>query len=586
MFLPTTKKELHALNWPELDIILVTGDAYIDSPFIGVSMIGKILVDQGFRVGIIAQPDLNSPADISRLGEPALFWGVTGGCVDSMVANYTALKKKRQKDDYTPGGINNRRPDRAVIAYSNLIRQYFKQTVPIILGGIEASLRRIAHYDFWSNKIRRSILFDAKADYLVFGMAHKTIVNVARAIQSGQRVEALNGIAWISKTKKGQCLPSFERVRKDPDAHIKSFHLFYQNNDPLTANVLSQPHNNRFLILNPPTAYSSTEELDHIHSLEFERDLHPYYQKQGPVRALDTIRFSIPTHYGCYGECNFCAISVHQGKTVRYRSSRSIVAEAERISKRKDFKGYILDLGGPTANMYGFECKKKLTQGACKNRRCLFPAPCKTLHPDHANHMKLIQQVEKLDKVKKVFISSGIRYDLIFGDKKNGEAYLKKIVTDNISGQMKIAPEHVDPGILKLMGKPKADLLLQFKQQFDRLSGQSGKKQFLTYYLIAAHPGCGMKHMAALKEFTRKKLNISPEQVQIFTPSPSTYSTLMYATGRDPFSMEPVFIEKDPKKKDAQKNIVTQKPQTRHFSKKRTPPKKAKPWGSKPQKKQ
>ncbi|MFH2060789.1 MAG: YgiQ family radical SAM protein [Pseudomonadota bacterium] len=559
MFLPTTKKEVEALNWKQLDIILVTGDAYIDSPFMGVTIIGKVLVAHGFRVGIIAQPDGDSNMDISRLGEPALFWGVTGGAVDSMVANYTASKKRRKKDDYTPGGINNKRPDRAVIAYSNLIRRFFKTTVPIVLGGIEASLRRIAHYDFWSNKIRRSILFDAKADYLLFGMAHKSIVSFALALKAGLPVQALKGIAYISNKKMGRVMPSFEQVRTDNKAYIQSFHLFYQNNDPLTAEQLCQQHNDRFIILNPPEYYSTTQELDDIHSLDFERELHPFYEKQGTVRALDTIRFSIPTHYGCYGECHFCAISVHQGQTVRFRSQASIVAEAKIISQRKDFKGYITDLGGPTANMYGFECKKKLEKGACLNQRCLFPEPCKQLNPDHSNHMQLIRQIEKLPNIKKVFISSGIRYDLILNDKKNGPAYLEKIVTDNVSGQMKIAPEHVDPDLLKLMGKQKIDQLLQFKHQFDLLSKQSGKKQFLTYYFIAAHPGCGMKEMIALKEFTQKKLNIIPEQVQIFTPSPSTYSTLMYATGYDPFSMTSIFVEKDPVKKERQKNAVTKK---------------------------
>ncbi len=559
MFLPTTIKEVKALNWQTLDIILISGDSYIDSPFMGVSLIGKVLVDAGFRVGIIAQPDLDSDIDICRLGEPSLFWGVTGGAVDSMVANYTALKKRRKKDDYTPGGMNNKRPDRAVIAYSNLIRRFFKNTRPIVLGGIEASLRRIAHYDFWSNKIRRSILFDAKADYLLFGMAHKSIINLATALQFEDSIEHLKGLAYISNKKKGQVLPSFEQVVKNGKEYTKSFHLFYLNNDPITAKTLCQEHNGRYIILNPPEFYSTTKELDDIHSFAFERELHPFYAKQGNVRALDTIRFSIPTHYGCYGECHFCAISVHQGQTVRFRSQASIVAEAQAITQRKDFKGYITDLGGPTANMYGFECKKKLTKGACQNKRCLFPEPCKTLAPDHTRHMQLIQKIEQLPGIKKVFISSGIRYDLILADKKTGPAYLKKIVNDNVSGQMKIAPEHVDKTVLKLMGKQDINQLMQFKHEFDRLSKQSGKKQFLTYYLIAAHPGCTNKEMAALKTFCQKKLNITPEQVQIFTPSPSTYSTLMYSTGCDPFSGAPVFVEKDPKRKEKQKTAVTKK---------------------------
>jgi len=560
MFLPTTAKEVKKLNWNLLDIILVTGDAYIDSPFMGVAIIGKVLVDKGFRVGIIAQPDMNTKTDISRLGEPALFWGITGGCVDSMVANYTALKKRRQKDDYTPGGMNTRRPDRAVIAYANLIRKYFKKTKPIVLGGIEASLRRIAHYDFWSNKIRRSILFDAKADYLLFGMAHSSILKFARTLQEKKDPSFLKGVAYISKEKKGRELPAFETVQKNKADYIKSFHIFYENNDPITAQGLCQKHMDRYLILNPPEPYSTTEELDHIHSLGFEKNLHPFYKKSGPVKALDTIRFSIPIHYGCYGECNFCAISIHQGRTVRFRSEDSIVNEAKAISHLKDFKGYITDLGGPTANMYGFECKKKLKEGACQDKRCLFPAPCKSLSPDHSRQIKLIKKIETLPNIKKVFISSGIRYDLIFNDKKYGGAYLDKIVNDNVSGQMKVAPEHTQSHILELMGKQSIDQLLKFKHQFDALTKKSGKKQFLTYYLIAAHPGCQMKDMAELKKFTTQKLNITPEQVQIFTPSPSTFSTLMYYTGLDPFSMQPIHVEKNPKIKEKQKQSITRKP--------------------------
>ncbi|MCP4671748.1 MAG: YgiQ family radical SAM protein [Desulfobacula sp.] len=559
MFLPTTMKEIKKLNWSRLDVILVTGDTYIDSPFIGVAIIGKVLVDQGFKVGIIAQPDMESKKDISRLGEPALFWGITGGCVDSMVANYTALNKRRKKDDYTPGGLNNQRPDRAVIAYSNLVRRYFKNTRPLVLGGIEASLRRVAHYDFKTNKIRRSILFDAKADYLLFGMAHSSIIKFATALKNNTDLESLNGLAFISKNKKGKQIPAFEQVKKDKNQFIKSFDIFYQNNDPITAKRLCQQHNDRYLVLNPPEPYSSTQELDHIHSLGFERDLHPYYKKNGSVRALETIQFSIPIHYGCYGECNFCAISVHQGQTVRFRSEKSIIDEAKTICLLKNFKGYITDLGGPTANMYGFECKKKLAKGACHDKRCLFPAPCKSLVPDHSKQIQLIKKIEQLPGIKKVFINSGIRYDLILNDKKHGNTYLKKIVKDNVSGQMKVAPEHTSPHVLKMMGKQNIDLLLKFKNRFDSLSKKSGKKQFLTYYLIAAHPGCKIKDMQNLKEFTTKKLRITPEQVQIFTPTPSTWSTLMYYTGINPFTMEALFVEKSLQNKEKQKQLVTRK---------------------------
>ncbi len=569
MFIPTTQNELEKLKWKALDIILVTGDAYIDSPFIGVSIIGKVLIDKGFRVGIVAQPDLDSDNDITRLGEPKLFWGITGGSVDSMVANTTALKKKRKKDDYTPGGINNKRPNRAVIAYANLVRKHFKNTKPLVLGGIEASLRRISHYDFWTNKIRRSILFDAKADYLLFGMAHTSIVHFATALKKGTDPKRLNGVAYISKEKSGLEIPSFEVVQSNTKEFIKSFQLFYQNNDPITAIRLCQKHNDRYVILNPPEKYSTTEEMDYIHSLNYERDLHPFHKKSGSVRALDTIRFSIPVHYGCYGECNICAISVHQGRTVRYRSEASILKEAKEITNHKDFKGYILDLGGPTANMYGFECKKKLSKGVCPDKRCLFPKVCKSLNPSHSKYTNLIKKIEALKGVKKVFIASGIRYDLILNDRNHGLAFLKKIVNDNVSGQMKIAPEHVEPEVLKLMGKQEIDTLLEFKSQFDNLSRKLNKNQFLTYYLIAAHPGCNSKDMQALKKFSTEKLKISPEQVQIFTPTPSTYSTLMYYTGINPFDMSKIFVEKDPKRKEMQKMIVTKKRGQNNFQHKK-----------------
>ncbi|MCA1794171.1 MAG: YgiQ family radical SAM protein [Desulfobacteraceae bacterium] len=529
MFIPTTMPEVKALGWDRLEIILVTGDTYIDSPFMGVSMIGKLLSHQGFKVGIIAQPDLDTAKDILRLGSPSLFWGVTGGAVDSMVANYTAVKKRRQKDDYTPGHVNNRRPDRAVIAYANLIRRFCKPTAPIVIGGIEASLRRIAHYDFWSNRIRRSILFDAKADVLVFGMGHATICPLAHALKQDLPFGDIPGIAYISKAAKGLELPSFETVSQSKSAYIDSFKLFYANTDPITGQGLCQAHNDRYLILNPPAPVSTTQQMDAIHDLAYEHDVHPFYRTMGPVRALDTIRFAIPTHFGCYGECRFCAITVHQGRTVQSRSVASIIRQAQLFTTLADFKGNIMDLGGPTANMYGYECQKKLSQGACRDKGCL----------------------------KKVFVNSGIRYDLILHDKKHGMAFLEKLVKDHVSGQMKVAPEHCEKQVLCHMGKQTIDDLLAFKSAFDKISHACGKPQFLTYYLMAAHPGCTQNDMAALKQFTSEKLNTNPEQVQIFTPTPSTYSTLMYYTGQDPFTGKPLFVEKDPAKKQRQKDIVT-----------------------------
>ncbi|NDY71421.1 YgiQ family radical SAM protein [Desulfobacter hydrogenophilus] len=572
MFLPTTRKELDDRGIDRLDVILVTGDTYIDSPFMGASLIGRVLESKGFTVGIIAQPDTDNDRDISRLGEPRLFWGITGGAVDSMVANYTASKKWRKRDDYTPGGENTRRPDRAVIVYTNLVRRFFKPTVPIVLGGIEASLRRIAHYDFWSNKIRRSILFDSKADYILFGMAHAGIVELARVLDKRPEtmpadtqdpVTQIPGLGYIAKTPKGITLPAYEAVIKDKDLYIQSFKTFYDNTDPMHARPLSQAHADRFLVLNPPAHFSTTKEMDEIHDLNFQRNVHPYYRALGHVQAMDTIRFSIPTHYGCYGECNFCAITVHQGRTVRWRSKNSIIAEAKKMTRDKDFKGYIFDLGGPTANMYGFECEKKLKKGACTHRRCLFPTPCPSLSPDHGPQMDLLNEISRLAGVKKVFLNSGIRHDLILMDKQKGQAYLKQVTAEHVSGQMKLAPEHCAPGVLALMGKPGMDSLVAFKHQFDSICKTLNKKQYLTYYLIAAHPGCTVREMNELKAFTQNELHITPEQVQIFTPTPSTFSTLMYYTGIDPFAMVPVFVEKDPRAKERQKQIVTRKTKRR-----------------------
>ncbi len=567
-FLPTTKAELQKLNWDKLDIILVSGDSYLDSPFIGISVIGRYLVKNGYRVGIIAQPDITSEQDIMRLGEPKLFWGISGGSVDSMVANYTASRKKRKSDDFTPGGINNRRPDRAVIVYSNLIRKYFKNTKPIILGGIEASLRRIAHYDYWTNKIRKSILFDAKADALVYGMGEKTILKLAESFKQKKDWHNLKGLCYISNEQPDNYLelPSFDEVKNSKSKFTGMFHTFYKNNDPITAKGLCQKNDTRFLIQNPPDSYLSQAEMDEIYEMNFALELHPYYKKMGKVKALDTIKFSLATHRGCYGECNFCAIAVHQGQTIRWRSEKSVVNEATKFGRHSDFAGIISDAGGPTANMYGFECDKKLKKGCCDNKRCLYPEICSLMKPDHSQQLSLLKKIQNIDSVKKVFIASGIRYDLIIKDKQFGQKYLNKLLDSHTSGQLKVAPEHTDDKILDLMGKPDKESLLQFNKMFAKASDKTDKKQFLTYYLIAAHPGCTDTEMKNLKAFTSKNLKINPEQVQIFTPLPSTYSALMYYTEQNPFTGQKIFVEKDVNKKVNQKNTLTQK----HISYKRS----------------
>ncbi len=567
MFLPTTLEELERLNWNALDVILVTGDSYIDSPFIGTAVIGKILLRAGYRVGVIAQPDTTSDENIGRLGEPLLFWGVTAGSLDSMVANYTALRKKRKSDDYTPGGINNRRPDRASIVYTNLIRRLSKRVSPkekmppIVLGGIEASLRRVAHYDFWSNSVRRSILFDAKADFLLYGMAEKATLELADSLRDGSNPHNIRGLSHIAKEKLDGYLelPSYETVVGDKSAFIDMFHTFYKNNDPVSAKGLCQLHSDRYLIQNPPAPHQTQEELDSVYELNFERAQHPFYERQGPVRALDTIRFSISTHRGCYGECNFCAIAVHEGRSVRWRSPESIQEEAKRLTAHPEFKGYIQDLGGPTANMYGFECEKKLESGSCPDKRCVYPNICPLMEVDHRPQIDLLRDIRKLKGVKKVFVASGIRYDMILCDHQHGDTYLREVVNHHVSGQLKVAPEHTEEDVLINMGKPGGDALLQFKGKFDKFSHQAGKPQFLTYYIIAAHPGCTEQDMARLKRFTSQKLHVNPEQVQIFTPTPGTYSSLMYYTELDPFTFEPIYVEKELRKKKRQKEIVITK---------------------------
>lgn len=549
---------MDARGWDALDVILVTGDAYIDSPFIGVAVIGKVLAAAGYRVGIISQPDPATGDDITRLGEPELFWGISGGSIDSMVANYTASGKKRRSDDYTPGGRNERRPDRAVLVYANLIRRYCKNTAPLVLGGIEASLRRIAHYDAWSNKVRRSILFDAKADYLLYGMAERSVVELADALGKGDDPRSIRGLCYATREIPAACLelPSYQEVVESKEAFTRMFQLFYQNNDAITGLTLAQLQDSRYLVQNSPAYPLTQEELDRLHSMDFARDAHPAELERGKIRALETIRFAIATHRGCYGECNFCAIAVHQGRTVTWRSRRSIVREAGEIARHPQFKGSLHDVGGPTANMYGFECKKKLAKGSCANKRCLFPTVCKQLRIDHGPQIELLRELRSVEGVRRVVVASGIRYDMILADRENGLAYLREIVRHHVSGQLKIAPEHSEERVLACMGKPKSEALLQFKDLFERLNKEEGRNQFLTYYMIAAHPGSTEVDMRQLREFCTKELNLLPRQVQIFTPTPSTYSTLMYWTGRNPFTGESCFVEQTIAGREKQKRIV------------------------------
>jgi uncharacterized radical SAM protein YgiQ len=559
MFLPTTSQEMIALGWDRCDVILVTGDTYIDSPYSGIAVIGKVLADAGFKVGIIAQPAVNSAEDITRLGEPVLFWGVSGGTVDSMVANYTATHKKRRSDDFTPGGLNNRRPDRAVIAYTNLIKRFFKNTAPIVLGGIEASLRRITHYDYWDDRLRAPILFDSKADFLLYGMAEGSVLELAQKLKTCASPLEIPGLCYLSKeTPDGYIiLPSFEETLQDKRTFAHMYNLFYRNNDPLTARGLAQKKGDRFLIHNPPPLPPTTAQLDHVYELEYERSVHPFYAAQGEVKALETIRFSIPTHRGCYGECNFCAIAVHEGRTVSSRSSSSILQEARQITGHPQFRGVITDLSGPTANMYEIECAKKLHSGACQDKRCLYPDICPVLKVDHEKQIKLLRDLRQIPGIKRVNVGSGIRYDMVLSDQINGDRYLREVTEHHTSGQLKVAPEHSEPAVLALMGKPSTNTLITFKKRFEQLSHEMNKKQYLTYYFIAAYPGCSETEMKKLHNFVSGQLHLTPEQVQIFTPTPSTYGSIMYYTEMDPFTGQPIFVEKNLKAKQKQKDVLS-----------------------------
>ncbi len=558
-FLPTTKKELKERGIEQLDIIIVSGDVYIDTYYDGAAVIGRVLENAGFTVGIISQPDVSGERDITRLGEPRLFWGVSAGLVDSMVANYTSLLKKKRQDDLTPENYPHRRPDRATIVYTNLIKRYFKSNKPIILGGIEASLRRIAHYDYWTDSIRRSVIFDAKADALIYGMGEKTVVEIAWRIKNGESFNDVRGICYIAKEKKSNYLelPSFEEVKKDKYKFIKMFHEFYENNDPLNAEGLCQKYGNRWLIQNPPQFYPTSEELDLIHTLPYQREIHPYYAVFGKVRALETVRFSVNTHRGCYGECNFCSITVHQGRTISSRSQSSILEEIKSMKEHPKFKGIVSDLGGPTANMFDNSCIKQMKTGSCKDKRCSYPEICPAMRIDHSSQVKLLQKARKIDGIRKIFVGSGVRYDLVIADKKAGKEYFAELLQHHISGQMKIAPEHTEDNVLKLMGKPAKKYLIQFKNNFYKFSQRAGKKQFLTYYFIAAHPACNMNDMNSLNAFIKDELKLHPEQVQIFNPTPSTYSTLMYYTELDPWTHKKIFVEKKMRKKSEQKQIIT-----------------------------
>ena len=518
MYTPCTKEEFSALGWKEADIILVTGDVYIDVPNDGTALIAKFLIENGYRVGIISQPDINSDIDIARLGTPRLCWCVSAGCVDSMVANYTSSNKPRRNDDLTPGGVNNRRPDRACIIYTNLIKKYFKSSRPVLLGGIEASLRRVTHYDYWSDTIRRPVICDSKADALAYGMAEKTVLQFAKAIENGTGFTDIRGLCFMSSHEPENDnfirLPSYEEAKADKQIFASMFQTFYRNNEPDTARGLYQQIGSRFWIQNPPQPYPTTAELDKISSMKFERNVPPYYRKKGEVRAMQTVRFSVTSHRGCFGECSFCAIAVHQGRRIISRSKESILAELREIASMKDFNGVISDLGGATANMFEMNCSLKDTKGVCTTRSCLYPEACKNLIVSHKPVIDLLAEARKIPGIKHIFIASGIRFDLIIADKKYGRQYLEDLIKYHISGQMKIAPEHIDNNVLALMRKPGNRNLAEFIEMFKEICRKCKKNFFLTYYFITSHPGCTRTATSNLKSFINKELSFTPEQIQ------------------------------------------------------------------------
>ncbi len=559
MFLPICKKDMKKRGWEQCDFVYVIGDAYVDHPSFGHAIISRILEHAGYKVGIIAQPDWKDPASIDALGRPRLGFLVMGGNMDSMVNHYSVFKHHRKTDAYTPGGVTGKRPDYATVVYCNLIRQTYKD-VPIIIGGMEASLRRLAHYDYWSDKMKRSILLDSQADLLLYGMGERSIVEVADALNAGLSVHDLtflDGTVYRSKTTDqvvdGITLPDWETVKADKAAYARSFYTQYINTDPFTAKPLIEPYGREFVIQNPPQKPLTEEEMDLTYDLPYENTYHPSYEKLGGVPAIKEIKFSLTSNRGCFGGCSFCAITFHQGRIIQTRSHDSILREAERMTKDPDFKGYIHDVGGPTANFRLPACEKQLTKGVCAGKQCLFPRPCRNLRADHSDYVNLLRKVRAMPGVKKVFIRSGIRFDYLLADKD--DTFFRELVKYHVSGQLRVAPEHVSDHVLDLMGKPRNAVYERFVEKYKKLCAQMGLEQYVVPYLMSSHPGSRLEDAIALAEHVRD-MGYMPEQVQDFYPTPSTISTVMYYTGLDPRTMEPVYVAKDPHEKAMQRALI------------------------------
>lgn len=559
-FLPVCRKDMEDRGWDQVDFVYVIGDAYVDHPSFGHAIISRLLESKGYRVGIISQPDWRDSESIAIYGEPRLAFLVSGGNMDSMVNHYSVSKKRRKTDAYTPGGVMGKRPDHACTVYGNLIRQTYKKT-PVILGGIEASLRRLAHYDYWSDQLKRSVLLDSGADMISYGMGERSITEIADALDAGIPVDELTYIDGTAVKVKSldsvydaEILPSFEELKKDKRDYAKSFYTQYLNTDPFTGKRLAEPYSDHlYVVQNPPAKPLTETEMDDVYGLPYMRTYHPSYEKDGGVPAISEIRFSLTSSRGCFGGCSFCALTFHQGRIVQVRSHGSLIKEAEEITKEADFKGYIHDVGGPTANFRHPSCKKQMTHGVCRNRQCLFPMPCRNLDADHSDYVELLKKLRKIPGVKKVFIRSGIRFDYLLADKKKD--FLRELCEYHVSGQLKVAPEHVAAPVLALMGKPEHRVYEEFTRQFDRMNRRIGKKQYLVPYLMSSHPGSGLKEAVELAEYCRD-LGYMPEQVQDFYPTPSTLSTCMYYTGLDPRNMKPVYVPKNPHEKAMQRALI------------------------------
>lgn len=559
-FLPISKQDMIDRGWEELDFVLVTGDAYVDHHSFGTAIISRVLESAGYKVGIIAQPDWRTTDDFMKLGKPRLAFLVNAGNMDSMVNHYSVSKKHREKDMYSPGGEMGYRPDRATIVYCNKIREAYSD-VAIVIGGIEASLRRFAHYDYWSDKVRKSMLIDSGADLLVYGMSEKQIVEVANALNDGydpKYIRHIDGTCYISDTleeiyNKYILIPSYKEICEDKMKYVEAFKIQYDEQDPFRGNIIVQPHGSKYLVQNKPEKPLSREELDEVYGLPYQKTYHPVYEKFGGIPAIEEVKFSIVSSRGCFGSCSFCAITFHQGRAVQSRSEKSIIDEAIGITNLDDFKGYIHDVGGPTANFRRPACKKQITKGACKNRQCLSPSPCKNLDADHSEYLHLLRAVRKLPKIKKVFVRSGIRYDYVMADKNN--KFLRELIEHHVSGQLKVAPEHISEEVLKYMQKPAGKTYDKFRQKFFAINEELGKKQYLIPYLMSSHPGSTLNSAIELAEYLRDT-HYQPEQVQDFYPTPGTLSTTMFYTGIDPLTMKPVYVPKSKRDKAMQRALL------------------------------